>query len=539
MKKMIILKGSLAAKTLMLAVFMFGALFMKAQIITTVVGDGTPGATGYGGLALNAKINNPAGVCINLKKNILYFIDQQNNQIQKIDLNTNIFSTIAGTGIVGYSGDGNLAINAKLNLAQGSMYQLSGICLDQLGNIYFSDIGNNIIRKIDIITNNITTIVGNSIIGYAGDKGLAILASLNGPTGLAFDGYGNLYFSDYFNRVIRKISNGTITTFAGNGKVGDSGDGGLAKDAEFHGVLGLCFDSYNNLYLSDYYNHRVRIINAFTNIITNFAGIGLANYSGDGDLAVNASLNSPCGLFADKGDNIIICDQYNAVIRKVMNSNGKIFTIAGNGIAGGIGDGGLATLAEFYTPSWVCEDNNGNVYISDTYNNRIRKVNITTTISGVVTYDNTNSTPLQGVQVALKDLTTGEILSSAITDAFGHYTFDYVMAGEYQIITYNPGKPGGINPVDALQINKFFVKLITTFGDSLKQKAADVNADNKINPLDALEVNRYFVQLQDKFKGGKWLFDQNSIIKTDAKKSIVCNFKAICVGDANGSNLLQ
>ena len=291
-----------------------------------------------------------------------------------------IITTIAGSGTppnnYGYSGDGGQATNAKLSEPSWSV-------IDNLGNLYIDDAANNVIRKVNI-TGIITTIAGTGTAGYSGDGGPATNAEFNEPYAIAFDKAGNLYIADGINRAIRKInvSTGIIITIAGNGTAGYSGDGGPATAAEISGPLGIAFDTTGNLYFSDGAgNNVIRKITISTGIITTVVGNGTQGYSGDGGHATAAQLDFPLQVQIDKSNNLYIDDSNNNVIRKVTISTGIISTIVGNGYGAGTGtggysgDGGQATAAELYIPDGILLDSLGNLYIADGFNNVIRKVN--------------------------------------------------------------------------------------------------------------------------------------------------------------------
>ena len=285
-----------------------------------------------------------------------------------------IITTVAGNGISGYSGDGGSATTAELS-------QPWSVAVDASGNVYIPDDNNNVIRKVS--TNGIiTTVAGNGSGGYSGDGGIATAAQLLGPVAVAVDARGNLYIADYYNNVIRKVStNGIISTVAGNGTGGYSGDGGNATLAELSDPEGLLLDSSNNLYIADSHNNVIRKVNA-NGIISTVAGNGTQGYKGDGGIATNAELNTPISMLLDQNGNLIIADCFNNVIRKV-NANGIISTIVGNGIGGYFGDGGSAIAAELNSPSGLVLDASGSLYIGDFQNNRIRKVNANGIISTV------------------------------------------------------------------------------------------------------------------------------------------------------------
>jgi sugar lactone lactonase YvrE len=327
--------------------------------ITTVAG----GDVGDNGTEQSALLDNPSGVAFDANGN-LYVADYDNNRIRKIDAK-GIITTVAGNGTLGYSGDGGLATSAGL-------YYPIRVTLDGSGNLYIADSGNNVIRKVDR-TGIITTVVGTGALDYYGDGGPATRASLFFPTGMAFDNDGNLYIADNGNSVIRKVdTHGIITTVAGNSAYGYSGDGGLATHAELNNPDGVALDASRNLYIADTYNHRIRKVDA-NGVIATVVGNGTPGYSGDGGVATSAQLNTPAGVRFDAGGNLYVADQYNHRIRKI-DTRGAITSIAGDGVPGYSGDGGVATGAELNYPEDIAIGSNGDVYIADVINNRIRTV---------------------------------------------------------------------------------------------------------------------------------------------------------------------
>jgi sugar lactone lactonase YvrE len=288
--------------------------------------------------------------------------------------NAQIITTIAGTGTQGYSGDGGQATNAEF-------YRPAGICFDAVGNYYIADEENSVIRKI-LSTGIISTIAGNGTEGYSGDGGQATNAGIYNPSDVAIGAFGNLYITDYYNARIRVVNtNGIISTIAGTGTVGYSGDGGEATSAELREPVALTFDGIGNLYIADAGNNRIRMVNTL-GIINTIAGTGTAGYSGDGGQATTAELNDPAGIVFDTEGNLYIADAGNNRIR-IVNTAGIISTIAGNGTADYSGDGGQATTAELNYPFEVTFDGAGNLYIVDSHNMRIRMVNTTGIISTI------------------------------------------------------------------------------------------------------------------------------------------------------------
>jgi sugar lactone lactonase YvrE len=291
----------------------------------------------------------------------LYFAVGLQNRIRKVDTN-GIIITVAGNGSPGYSGDGGAASNATFD-------NPNYVAIDTVGNLYIADTGNARIRKMD--TNGIiTTVAGKGGYGFSGDGGAAINASFSLPFAVAVDAPGNLYIADADNNRIRKVdTNGIITTVAGGGSGGNSG---AATNANLNYPCGMCLDVFGNLYIADTDNSRIRKVDT-NGMITTVAGDGNKSYTGNSGAATNASLNDPCGMCLDVFGNLYIADSDNNRIRKV-DTNGIISTMAGNGHPTYAGDGGAATNASFWIPEGVALDASGNLYIADTINDRIRKV---------------------------------------------------------------------------------------------------------------------------------------------------------------------
>jgi uncharacterized protein (TIGR03437 family) len=287
--------------------------------------------------------------------------------------------TVAGNGTQGFSGDSGSATGAQLN-------QPMGVAVDSSGNLYIADLHNARIRKVS--NGAITTMAGNGTPGFGGDTGPATSAQLNFPSGVVVDSAGSLYVADFYNNRIRRVSNGVITTVAGNGTGGYGGDNGPATDAALSGPLAVAADSAGNLYIADDGNNRIRKVS--NGVITTVAGNGTdgyGGYGGDNGPATGAELYYPCGVAVDSAGNLYIADDGNHRIRKV-SSTGVITTVAGNGTAGFSGDGGPATGAHLDYPQGIAVDSAGNLYIADTDNNRIRKVS-----NGVITTVAGNGTP--------------------------------------------------------------------------------------------------------------------------------------------------
>ena len=402
--------------------------------LTVVAGSGAQGYSGDGvvGGAGNASLYHPFAVAVDSSNNV-YIADQYNCVIRKVDT-ANTITTIAGiAGSCGYSGD-----NGKGTAAQ--IYLPEGVALDSSGNLFIGDNNNCVVRKLVLSSNTITTYAGNHTCGYTGDNGTATSAELSSVSSVAADSSGNLFIADYGNCVIREVtkSNGKISTVAGNHTCGFSGDGGLATSSEMNQMFGLAV-SGTTVTFADYYNQRVRQFTVGGNINT-VAGNGTAcagtcgeggsaisaelyypvgvavsgttiyvgdndNYAVDsftvsgnlnrvagnhsynietlfsGAPATGVELNYPYGVADDSSGNIYVGDSHNYMVREVVKSTGLVNFFAGDGTYGYTGDGGAATSAEITYPFGVAKDSTGNVYVADTYNCLVRRVNTAGTIS--------------------------------------------------------------------------------------------------------------------------------------------------------------
>jgi sugar lactone lactonase YvrE len=280
---------------------------------------------------------------------------------------------------------GRTQANARPNNAPaGSVEAISvpldkpgGLAFDTAGNLYIADTGDNMVREVNV-DGVISTVAGDGEQGFGGDGGAATSALLDAPTAVAVDLNGNIYIADKHNNRIREVSGGVIATIAGTGVAGFSGDGGAATSAMLAGPSAIAIDSKGNIYIADSDNHRIREIIGTT--ISTVAGDGEQLYSGDGGLATAAGLDSPDGVAVDATFNIYIGDTHNQRVRLVTIATGIITTLAGTGVKGFTADGPAAAAA-LARPSGVSVDTNGNVYVADSDNNRIRTIaggNVTT-----------------------------------------------------------------------------------------------------------------------------------------------------------------
>lgn len=390
-----------------------------AGMISSFIGNGISSFSGDGGPASAATISYPNAMVFDSAGN-MYLADGGNARIRKVDT-SGIITTIAGNGVFGDTGDGGPAAQAEV----GQVYALA---LDRAGTLYFADIGNCVVRKIDA-AGIINAVAGNfsAGCGYNGDGILATTATLNLPRGVAVDPTGNVYIADSLNHRVRKVdTSGIITTFAGTGNGGFSGDGGLATQANIANPHGLAYRQ-GTLYIASAGSSRIRAVDLITNVINTYIGSSYGydgdnhpllssqtsggihlifnpggsllftdafnsrvrtvsgtilktragGFIGDGGSALSAALVVPEAIAFDRSGNYYIADAGGNRIRKV-NTAGNITTLAGTGISGYSGDNGPANMATLYFPSGVAVDGAGNIFIADTDNNVIRKVNAST-----------------------------------------------------------------------------------------------------------------------------------------------------------------
>ncbi len=352
---------------------------LPSYTITTIAGNNTvPGGwTGDAGPATSAELNVPT--CAVIFNGNLYIADSANHRIRYVSGGT--ITTAAGDGTAGFYGDQGtagatgLAADAELNTP-------SGVVLDSAGNLYIADTSNNVIRKVAPATNStgqtITTVVGlNSYTGntFNGDGGSATLAALSKPSAMLYDSAGNFYIADTNNNAIRRVDHltGIISTVAGTGNPTGlyGGDNGPATKATLNHPVGIALDASGNLYIADTGNNVIRKVTYPSGTITTVAGNGNFGYGGDGSKATFATLGHPKGVVVDSAGNIYISDSLNNRIR-IVTANGTINTIAGTGAVGWTGDNGPALSATLNSPAQISMDAKGNIYVADTSNNVIR-----------------------------------------------------------------------------------------------------------------------------------------------------------------------
>jgi len=328
--------------------------------LTRVAGNGVKGYAGDNGPATQAELSGPAGIAIDAAGN-LYIADFNNARVRMVS--NGIISTVAGSGVSGYAGDGGPATGAQLNGP-------NDIAVDKAGNLYVADFYNQAIRQ--VANGTITTFAGNGGFGYAGDGGHATDALLGGPAGIALDPGGNLFIAEAYNSTVRRVTNGIITTVAGRGVAGFGGDNGPATRASLNEPTGVTVSASGNLYIADYGNHRIRMVPAAGGNITTVAGNGTVSFSGDNLPVDRAGLGTPQRVVTDSDGNLYLTDT--GRIRKVARSlfATSISTIAGGGSPAG--EDGPALGAQLVVPQGLALDAGDNLYVSDMSSGRVLKV---------------------------------------------------------------------------------------------------------------------------------------------------------------------
>jgi sugar lactone lactonase YvrE len=339
--------------------------FEKGKI-QTVAGTGAAGYSGDGGPAKRATLREPFMCALDQQGN-LFVSEAKNHIIRRIDHETGVITTVAGTGEAGYSGDGGPAIKASFN----EPYSLT---VAPNGDIFIVDRLNAAVRQVAADTGIITTVAGTGEPGYSGDGGPGTQAQLREPNDCFLDGPGGLLIADIQDQRVRRLdlTTGIITTFAGNGEKLRTGDGLPATKASILGARAVCMDRRGNTYIAEREGNGVRKVDA-NGVMSTLAGTGERGYSGDGGPALAADWGAPKAIRCDALDNIIVVDTENHAIRKIDAGTGIVSTIAG-GHLGGDGDGDVATRAGLARPHGCAIASDGTIYIADSNNHRVRAV---------------------------------------------------------------------------------------------------------------------------------------------------------------------
>ena len=341
-------------------------MFFATGKIQTVVGTGESGYSGDGGPAVQATLREPFMCAFDAQGN-LYLAEAKNHCVRRVDRATGVINTLAGNGAAGYSGDGGPATESTLNEA----YSLQ---VDGNGDIYIVDRLNAAVRRIDGATGIITTVAGTGQPGYSGDGGPGNRAQLREPNDCFLDGRGGLLIADIQDQRVRRLDlgSGIITTFAGNGEKARQGDGRPAIEASILGARAVCLDRQGNAYIAEREGNGVRMVDP-NGMMSTLAGTGERGYTGDGGPALAATWGAPKAIRCDGEDNVIVVDTENHAIRRIDATTGIVTTIAG-GRLGDWGDGGNAMDAGMDRPHGCDIDREGNIYIADSNNHRVRVV---------------------------------------------------------------------------------------------------------------------------------------------------------------------
>lgn len=353
------------ARLLLLALFLPGLLSASDWTLSTFAGTGEAGASGDGGPATQAMVNDPYGL-VRGPDGALWFCEHNGHRIRRVAPDGTI-STVAGTGERGYSGDGGPATAATLDLPHELRF-------DAAGNVFIADTGNNAIRRIDARTRVITTIAGGKQLkGYAGDGGPANAAKLSGPHSIQFDRDGLLFVCDVGNHVIRTIDvrTGIIQTFAGTGKPGPTPDGSKIAGTPLNNPRSLDVDGEGNLWLVTREGNQVLKFDRRAGVIRHIAGTGASGFTGNGGPAKLATLSGPKGIALDAQGNAWLADTESHTVRRIDAQSGRIEVIAGTGQRGN-GTAADPLVCAMDRPHGVFVDTDGSVFIGDSEAHRVR-----------------------------------------------------------------------------------------------------------------------------------------------------------------------
>lgn len=459
-------------------------LFTVGGDISTVAGNGSA--------TVETQLNNiaPQGTVLQYPYGLatdaagdVYVAESHNYMVRELIHSSDLVTFFAGDGTYGYSGDGGKATSAELTYDYG-------VAKDSSGNVYIADTYNHIIRIVNS-AGTINTFAGiPQRAGFTGDGGAATSAELYYPNGVAVDSKGNVYIADTDNDVVRKVSGGTITTIAGlPNRAGYSGDGGPATAAQMNQPTAIAVDPAGNIFIADYYNCRVREVNAITQIMTTAAGNGTCSFTGDG-VATENGVGYPQGVDVDANDNLFIGDYFNRV--RWVNPSGIMTTIAGNGTGGYNGDGGLATSAELSGPAGIVLDSSGDVLVSDYNNLRVRQIsafpalnNSSSSLSFGLTSVGSNSTPQTITFSALGPVTISNISVTANfteTDDCPASMANGTICTMY--VYFAPTASGTLNGSITVNSNGFFNPIntinLTGLGSSISLAGAPFSFGNQL-----------------------------------------------------------
>jgi sugar lactone lactonase YvrE len=339
---------------------------LAASTLVTVAGDGTQGFGGDGGAAIAAQLSDPTGLTRG-PDGALYVCDTANHRIRKIAADGTI-TTVAGTGERGWSGDGGPATGARLD-------EPFEVRFDAAGRLYWVERLSHTVRRVDPETGIVTTIAGSGHSGFSGDGGPAVAAELNDPHSIAFDGTGDLYIADVKNHRIRKVDvkRGTIATFAGTGEKQVPADGAAIAGAPLSGPRALDFDRAGNLWVALREGNMVVKLDLAKGTIEHVAGTGEKGLSGDGGPAGDATLNGPKGLAVAPDGDVYVADTENHVIRRIDVKTRTIERVAGTGERGAVATG-TARESPLARPHGVFVDADGTVFIGDTEAQRVQVI---------------------------------------------------------------------------------------------------------------------------------------------------------------------
>jgi hypothetical protein len=522
-------------KCLCLILILLTAGSLRAMsTISTIAGSRPSGFAGDGSAAVSATLNNPTGVALDTSGNI-FVADRDNHVIRRIDAVSGLITTVVGNGTAGLGASGSAATGSVLKAP-------NGVAIDTSGNLFVADTGNNRVVELASGASTITVIAGTGVPGFFGDGAAGSGAMLSAPAGVAVDSAGIVFVADTGNNRVRSVAvptTGIINTVAGNGTLGFNGDGGNAILALLNGPTGITLDSSNTLYIADQANHRIRKVDGMAKIST-FAGTGIDGMNGDGSAATTAQLSSPTGVSLDSTGALFVADTGNSRIRRVDGVTGLISTVAGT-TAGFSGDGDDPTLAQLNGPTGVATAGTSYV-IADQKNQRIRLAGITSSPPPSISNVTASPTPAPILTPVTFSATATTSTNKPLSFNWNFGDNSPIATGQtvtHPFATDNGGKPYNVivTVADGIQSVTGGVSLLVLEPNSGALGLSNVSQGKTVrNPVTGLQLGvPSAIGSQPGSNGGVLTFNTDTTSLTTASAGRSAGTISVKVGDSVGA----